>query len=80
MKICFHQFLYKVDLLEIVKARRLKYIDDCNNIFVMEVTKEFNFAESPKTEHRVIKGSYTLDCNLALGWDVYGRTVCRISD
>jgi hypothetical protein len=56
MKIRLHQFLYEVDLLEIVKTWRLKDIDDCYYIFVMKVAKKFDLAESAKTEHRVIKG------------------------
>lgn len=56
MKICLHQFLYEIDFLEIVETWRLKDIDDRDDIFVMKVTKKFDLAESPKTEHRVIKG------------------------
>ena len=56
MQVGLHQFLYEVNLLEIVKTWRLQDIDDCNDIFVMKVTKKFNLAKSSKTKHRVIKG------------------------
>ena len=56
VKICLHQLLYEVDLLEIVKTWRLQDIDDSDYIFVMKMAKKFYLAESAKTEHRVIKG------------------------
>ena len=51
MKICLHQFLYEVDLLEIVETWRLQDINDCDDIFVVKVAKKLNLTESSKTEH-----------------------------
>jgi hypothetical protein len=56
MKIRLHQFLYEIDLLEIVKRWRLEDIDDGDDIFVMKVAKKFNLAKSSKTKHGVVKG------------------------
>jgi hypothetical protein len=59
--------LDKVNLLEIFEACRVKYVKDRNNIFMIEVTKQFDLTQGTETEHGVVKRGYPFDGDFTLG-------------
>jgi hypothetical protein len=70
MEISLHELLDEVDLLEALEIRGTEDIEDGDDVLVVEVAEELDFAEGAETEHGVVEGSYALDCDAALGGDV----------
>jgi len=75
MQICLHEFLYKVNFLEIIEAGGSQNVENRDDVFVMEVAQQLYLAQCSQAEHGVIKGGDTLDRDLPLGRDVYSGTV-----
>lgn len=46
MEICLHEFLNQVDLIEFSETWWFKEIEDSDDVLVMEVTEELDFAQS----------------------------------
>ena len=45
----------------------MKYVKDRNNIFMIEVTKQFDLTQGTKAEHGVVKRGYAFDGDFTLG-------------
>lgn len=73
MEIGLHQLLYEIDLSKIMETWRPEDIEDGDDIFMAKMTKKFDFAESTKTEHRVLKGRNTFYSYSSLSRDMDGR-------
>ena len=76
VQICLHKFLHEIDFakgFERVWAEDVKY---ANDIFVLEVTQEFDFAKCSQTEHGVVEGGDLLDGDASLRRDMLSRAKC----
>lgn len=63
--------LDQVNLLEIMQGGRLEDVENADDVFVVEVTKELDFSEGTQAEHRMVEGSDALDSDLSLSRNVY---------
>ena len=61
----FRTNLNEVHFTEFFERRRVKDVEDGDDVFVVEVTEEFDFAEGAEAEHGMIERGDLLDCNLA---------------
>lgn len=66
MKVGLHELLDKVNLGELVYTTGLEDIKDGDDVFVMKVSEEFYFTESPETKHSMVEGGDAFDSNFAL--------------
>ena len=70
MQIRLHQLLNQIDLLEALYIGWSEDIEDGYDVLVVEMSEELDLAEGAETEHGVVKGSYALDCDAALGGEM----------
>lgn len=73
VEISLHEFLDKIDLVEVIDAGWAENVKDGNDVFVVKVAEELDFAESAQTEHGMVKRRDALDCDFALRWRVHRR-------
>nr|GAT50808.1 predicted protein [Mycena chlorophos] len=73
MEVRLHELLDQVDLCELGDGWRAEDVEDCDDVFVVEVAEELNLAEGAETEHGVVEGGYALDGDLAASGVVDGR-------
>jgi len=69
--------LDEVDFLEVFDVRWLEYVEDRDNVFMIEVAKQLDLAQGAQTEHRMIKGRNTFDGYFALRWYMDCGTASR---
>jgi len=74
MQIRLHEFLYEVNFLEVIEAGGSQYVENRDDVLMMEVAQQLYLAQRSQAEHGVIKGGDSLDCDLSLGGYVYGGT------
>ena len=75
----FRTNLNEVHFTEFFERRRVKDVEDGDDVFVVEVTEEFDFAEGAEAEHCMVEGRNALDRNLSPGRYVHRRTIETIS-
>ena len=68
-------YLDEIDFSECLQAAWLLDIENWNNVLVVEVAKEFHFAQSSEAEHGVIEGSNLLDGNFLSRGFMNGRAI-----
>nr|GAT47462.1 predicted protein [Mycena chlorophos] len=71
MRVRLREFLDQVlvDLSELGDGRRAQDVEDCEDVFMVEVAEEPNFMEGPEARPGVVERRYALDSDLAAsGW------------
>ncbi len=83
VEISLHKLLDEIDLGKVVQRGWAQYVEDADDVLVVEVAQELDFAEGTEAEHRMVEWCDALDSDLALGLEVDGRAddaICAFSD
>ena len=83
MEVGLHELLNEVDLLEVVETRRTEDIENGDDVLVMKVAEELDFAEGAEAEEGVLEGEDLLDRDLSVGGLVEGGddgAVCAFAE
>jgi len=66
MQIRLHQLLDQENLAKFFQRGGLENIEDCNDVFVSEMTEKLNLAKRSEAEHGVVEGRNALNSDFAL--------------